>query len=267
MEASIKVKATPSIMSITITGNFANGVSITPIPAKFQTSLGSLETDGVVINAPPAGASDLTITKVHTPNIAIPGGTVTYTVTVANVGASASSGTVTVTETPPTGLTITALSGTGWTCTVATRICTRSDALAPGASYPAITVATSVGADVAPGTVTNTAVVSGGGDPNSTNNTATDPTIIAAPAAGMDLTIRKSHSPNTVVPGQTFTYVVTVSNIGTSPSSGTVTVTETPPSGPDHHGARRRRLDLHTRTRPALEATRSPRRRATRTSR
>ena len=167
----------------------------------------------------------------HTPSIAIPGGTVTYTVTVANVGASASSGTVTVTETPPTGLTITALSGTGWTCTVATRICTRSDALAPGASYPGITVTTSVGANVAPGTVTNTAVVSGGGEQNTTNNTASDPTIIAAPAPGMDLTIRKSHSPNTVVPGQTFTYVVTVSNVGTSPSSGPVTVTETPPTG------------------------------------
>jgi hypothetical protein len=35
---------------------------------------------------------------------------------------------------------------------------------------------------------------------------ATDPTIIAAPAAGMDLTIAKTHSPNTVVAGQTFTY-------------------------------------------------------------
>ena len=93
------------------------------------------------------------------------------------------------------GLTITALSGAGWTCTVATRICTRSDALGPGASYPAITVTTSVGAGAAPGTVTNTAVVSGGGDSNSTNNTATDPTIIAAPAPGMDLTIAKTHSP------------------------------------------------------------------------
>ncbi len=151
--------------------------------------------------------------------------------TVSNVGSAPSSGTVTVTETPPPGLTVTALSGTGWTCTVATRTCTRSDALAPGASYPAITVTTSVGAGAAPGTVTNTAVVSGGGDSNSTNNTATDPTIIAAPAPGMDLTITKRHSPNTVVPGQTFTYFVTVLNVGGSPSSGTVTVTETPPAG------------------------------------
>ena len=224
-------QGTNDIYSVTATGNFANGVTVTPIPAKFQTSLGSLETDGVVIYPPPSGASDLTIAKDHNPGIAIPGDTVTYIVTVSNVGSSPSSGTVTVTETPPPGLTIAALFGTGWTCTLATRTCTRSDALAPGASYPGITVTTVVGAHVAPGTVTNIAEVSGGGDSNSTNNEATDPTIIAAPAAGMDLTIAKTHSPNTVVAGQTFTYFVSVLNVGSSPSSGTVTVTETPPAG------------------------------------
>ena len=57
-----------------------------PIPAKFQTALGSLETDGVVIDPPPSGASNLTITKTHTPDIAIPGGTVTYSVRVSNSG-------------------------------------------------------------------------------------------------------------------------------------------------------------------------------------
>ena len=156
----------------------------------------NIATDPTIITAPPpVGASDLTITKMHSPSVAIPGEAVTYTVTVSNVGSAPSSGAVTVTETPPPGLTITALSGTGWTCTVATGICTRSDALAPGASYPGITVTTSVGAGAAPGAVTNTAVVSGGGDSNSTNNTATDPTIIAAPAPGMDLTITKRHSP------------------------------------------------------------------------
>ena len=108
---------------------------------------------------------------------------------------------MTVTETPPAGLTVTALSGAGWTCTVATLTCTRSDALAPAASYPEITVTTSVGAGVAPGTVTNTAVVSGGGDSNPGNNTATDPTIITAPVAGSDLTIAKTHTPSIASPG------------------------------------------------------------------
>src|SRR4030095_14402178 len=52
-------QSTPSIYSITAQGSFPNGVTIVPIPAKFQTSLGSLETDGVVIDQPQVGASDL----------------------------------------------------------------------------------------------------------------------------------------------------------------------------------------------------------------
>ena len=224
-------QSTTDSHSVTITGQFAKGVTIVPIPAKFQTSVGSLETDGVVIDQPQVGASDLTISKTHSPSIAVPGETVTYTVTVANGGDAPSTGPVTVIETPPTGMTITALAGTGWTCTVATRTCTRSDPLAPWASYPAIIVTTSVSASAAPGMVTNTAVVSGGGEPNDTNNTAIDQTIIAAPAPGMDLTITKRQSLNTVVPGQTFTYFVTVLNVGSTPSNGTVTVTEKPPTG------------------------------------
>ena len=224
-------QATNEGYSITIVGDFSKGATITPLPAKFQTGLGSVETDGVVISPPPAGPSDLTIAKVHTPNIAAPGGTVTYTVTVSNVGASPSSGTVTVTETPPPGLTVTALAGTGWACIVATKICTRSDALAPGASYSPIMVTTTVGASVTAGTAANIAVVSGGGEQNTSNNTASDPTVIAIPASGVDLAIAKRHSPGTIVPGETITYSVTVANVGGSPSSGAVTVTETPPTG------------------------------------
>ena len=161
----------------------------------------------------------------------VPGQTFTYFVTVLNVGSSPSSGTVTVTETPPAGLTVTALSGAGWTCTVATRTCTRSDALAPATSYPEITVTTSVGASVAPGTVTNTAVVSGGGDPNTGNNTATDPTVITSPAAGPDLTLTKTQTGGVVMAGQPITFTLRVTNVGSAPTSGPVTVTEAPPPG------------------------------------
>ena len=79
-------QSSPETYSLTISGAFTNGVTIIPIPAKFQTALGSLETDGVVIDPPPSGATDLTIAKTHNPDVAIPGGTVTYTVTVSNVG-------------------------------------------------------------------------------------------------------------------------------------------------------------------------------------
>ena len=65
------------------------------------------------------------------------------------------------------------MAGTGWTCGAST--CTRSDALAPGASYPAITVTVNVAPD-APSQVTNQVTVSGGG---SVAATANDVTTIA----------------------------------------------------------------------------------------
>ena len=79
-----------------------------------------------------------------------------------------------MTETPPAGLTVTVLSGTGWTCTVATRTCTRADALASLASYPDISVTATIAAD-AVGTLVNSAAVAGGADSSPGNNTDTTP--------------------------------------------------------------------------------------------
>src|SRR5207249_11335292 len=100
-----------------------------------------------------------------------------YTIAVANSGGTATSGTVTMTDTLPVGLTATGLAGTNWSCTLATLSCTRNDALAPGASYPAITLTVNVASD-APASVTNTANVSGGGEANLSNDTASDTTTV-----------------------------------------------------------------------------------------
>jgi uncharacterized repeat protein (TIGR01451 family) len=131
-----------------------------------------------------------------------------------------------MTDTLPTGLTATAISGTGWTCTLATLSCTRSDALAPGTSYQAITVTVSVASN-APSSVTNTATVSGGGETNTTNDAASDPTTITATP---NLTVTKTHS-GTFTQGQVgATYTVTVSNTGGA-TNGAVTLTDTVPTG------------------------------------
>jgi large repetitive protein len=96
-----------------------------------------------------------------------------YTVTVSNqMGAVATSGTVTVTDTLPAGLTLTSMTGTGWTCTGNT--CTRSDVLNIGATYPAITVTVNVSASAGSPQV-NSVTVSGGG---SATASATDSTVI-----------------------------------------------------------------------------------------
>jgi len=133
------------------------------------------------MNTPLGGGSptpDMTVTKSHSGSFAQGQTGATYTLSVGNVGTAASSGTVTVTDTlPASGLTATALSGTGWSCTLSTLTCTRSDALAAGANYPALTLTVNVASN-APPSVTNTAVVSGGGETNTGNDTASDPTTI-----------------------------------------------------------------------------------------
>ncbi|MFD5430491.1 DUF11 domain-containing protein, partial [Streptomyces sp. NPDC127084] len=102
-----------------------------------------------------------------------PGGQGTYTLTVTNSGDGATDGTtVSLTDTLPAGLTAVSLSGTGWTCVLATLTCTRTDALDPGESYPPITLTVNV-APTAPAQVTNTATVSGGGTTDTSFATAT----------------------------------------------------------------------------------------------
>src|SRR5260370_34395841 len=64
----------------------------------------------------------------------------------------------------PNGLTLTAASGTGWSCSGSFFVnCTRSDSLVAGCTYPPITMTVSVTGG-AP-SVTNYGSVSAGGDP------------------------------------------------------------------------------------------------------
>ncbi|WP_174367791.1 S-layer family protein [Deinococcus sp. JMULE3] len=141
---------------------------------------------------------DLTITKTHTGTWTQADLNRTYTLTVTNSGAAATTGTVTVTDTLPTGLKAYRISGTGWTCTLGTLTCTRSDSLAPGASYPPITLVVDVDTN-APASVTNSASVSGGGETNTANNTATDPTSITATATGtQNCSVLSSASPTSL---------------------------------------------------------------------
>lgn len=117
---------------------------------------------------------DLTIAKSHAGNF-VHGQTDAWTLTVSNVGSAPSAGQVMVVDNLPAGVTLVSMSGTGWTCATFLATCVRSNALAPGAAYPTIRVTVKV-ANAGP--VTNTATVSGGGDINLGNNTASDPTTV-----------------------------------------------------------------------------------------
>jgi hypothetical protein len=120
---------------------------------------------------------DLTISKSHTGSFNQGQTGARYTITVSNVGTGPTSGVVSVVDNLPAGLTSTGLSGSGWSCDLGTLTCTRSDSLTAGNSYPDITLTVNIAGN-APSSVSNTATVSGGGEQNSANNTAGDPTTI-----------------------------------------------------------------------------------------
>ena len=174
---------------------------------------------------------DLTLSKTHTGTFA-QGGSGSYTLTVRNAGAAATSGQVTVTDSVPTGLTASTASGSGWSCTVSSQTvsCSRSDALAASSSYPAITLAVAIASN-ASSSLTNTASVSGGGETNTANDSASDPTSITGSTGGVpDLTLSKTHT-GTFTQGGSGSYTLTVRNAGTAATSGQVTVTDAVPTG------------------------------------
>jgi len=130
---------------------------------------------------------------------------------------------VTVTDTLPAGLTATAISGSGWTCVLGTLTCTRNDALAAGLSYPAITLTVTV-ANNAAASVTNTAAISGGGQTNTANDTASDATTINS-SAPPTITLVKSVNPaGSQVPGTDLTYTIVYTNAGGQPATTVIIV-------------------------------------------
>lgn len=188
-----------------------------------------------------AGEPDLTITKTHTGTFTPLETGKTYTITVSNIGASPSTGTVTVVDTLPSGLSATDISGGGWSCTLATLTCTRSDALNESNSYPDITVTV----DVLVGATdpqTNQAVVSGGGEVDTSNNTALDPTTVNAKSDLIVTGYELRDSTNTSVitapnPDESFFVRMTIENRGGTASGNFypgVFLDDKPNYGPDH---------------------------------
>jgi uncharacterized repeat protein (TIGR01451 family) len=129
---------------------------------------------GGAITAPPASPS-LGILKSHSGHVLQGQQGLTYTVSVSNApNAGTTSGPVTVTESVPSGLTLVAMSGHGWTCPAHTAYCTRSDSLGAGANYDPITATVNV-ANNASSPQLNQVTVSGGG---SAAASGSDSTII-----------------------------------------------------------------------------------------
>lgn len=164
---------------------------------------------------------DLTIAKTHVGDFAFGQSGAAYTIVVSNIGADPTDGSiVTVTDNLPVDLIPTNIEGPGWDCILGMLVCTRSDVLASGASYPGITLTVDIPAN-APASVTNSASVSGGGEANIANNQADDQTTIVPPAdLGITKTVTTALSP--AMPGNAITYTLTYSNAGPGVASGVV---------------------------------------------
>jgi uncharacterized protein (TIGR03437 family) len=113
-------------------------------PAAITVAAGLTTTCTITNTMAATTMPDLTIIKSHTGDFRQGDAADTYTLTVTNVGQGPTTGVVTVSDMLPAGLTATAISGVGWSCTLTPLSCTRNDVLAPGASYPVITVTVSV---------------------------------------------------------------------------------------------------------------------------
>ncbi len=159
----------------------------------------------------PVAEIGLNVTLTHAANFSQGQTGAQYSVVVANGGSIPTSLPVTVTETLPASLTLVSMGGMGWTCTLSTSSCTRSDVLAANAPFPAITVVVNVASN-APGSVTNQVAASTGAlqatgiDVTNITNTASVTNVTSLTAngtygAGSSISIQVSFSLAVTVTG------------------------------------------------------------------
>src|SRR5439155_1767306 len=213
---------------------FSLTVNVAPAAVPSVTNTATVNTAGDpyaandTANDPTAvgGAPDLAMAKRHTAAF-VDGANGTYTLVVTNVGTTATTGLITVTDPLPTGLSFVSGTGAGWSFAAAggTVTATHNGPIAAGDSL-VYTLTVDVGPAAVP-SVINTATVSTSGDPYAANDTATDPTAVGG---APDLAMAKRHTA-AFVDGATGTYTLVVTNVGTSATIDTITVTDPLPAG------------------------------------
>ena len=198
------------------------------------TPFGAVQDDQASATITPS--PDLRTVKTATSSFAV-GTNATYSITVNNTLGSMTTGAnaYTVIDPMPTGLTLVSAAGTGWNCTASTATqmsCTSSATMIAGAiNANAITLTVLPGAAAAP-SVSNTATVSGGGEPasNNGNNSSTILTPVCTAGGCPDLRPNKT-SAATFTVGAAASYTVSVTNIGGLSTSGVYTLSDTLPTG------------------------------------
>lgn len=149
-----------------------------------------------------------------------------YTISVTNSGSLATVEALTVVDTLPAGVTHVATAGVGWAIVVTGQVVTALHPLTLDAGAVAsFSITVKFGA-AAVGTVTNRAHVSGGGEINTSNNTATN---VATIAGRPNISLLKSVNGATAIPGALLQYTLTFRNQGTAPAANVMLVDPLPP--------------------------------------
>lgn len=167
-------------------------------------------------------SADVSITKTHAGSFTV-GTNGSFVLTVADAGPD-TSGALTVTDALPAGLGYVSGTGAGWTCGAAGSTVTCSDpaGLASGGSTT-ITLTVSVGPAAAPSTTNTASVTAVRADPNTANNTSSDPvSVTPIPLAVDDIATTPQNTPVTIG-------VTANDDLGAAPA--TITSRTTPADG------------------------------------
>jgi uncharacterized repeat protein (TIGR01451 family) len=158
--------------------------------------------------------ADLSVTKSDSPDPALVGNDLTYTLTATNGGPAGASG-VLVTDGLPNDVTFESASASQGSCAESSGVVTCDFGTLASATSATATI---VVRPLVVGTITNGASVQANElDPDETNNRVTEPTTVN-PAA--DLLLTMSDSPDPVSVGQPLAYTLIVVNSGPSRASG-----------------------------------------------
>lgn len=174
---------------------------------------------------------DLSLTKTHTGNFAA-GTNGVYTLRVSNAaGEQREDNVVTVTDTLPAGLTFVSGTGSGWSCSAAGQdvTCTHPPFLDPGQSLPDLTLTVAVGGSAVPSITNSAQVTSASVDVNATNNTVSDPTIVAGSNLSTSTKTVSDLNGGEADAGETLRYTITLVETGGVAASG-VSVTDPLPA-------------------------------------
>jgi len=161
------------VVTPTQTGGISNTASVAA--NEFDPNLNNnSDTQVTTVNAAPS--ADLSITKSDSPDPVTVGNNLTYTITVKNNGPSGATG-VTITDSLPATVTFVSATPSQGTCTGTATVTCGLGSLTNGSSATVTIVVTPTQA----GSLSNTATVAGNeADPNTNNNSATEPTTVNA---------------------------------------------------------------------------------------